>query len=670
MQDIPRGVLSERIQDALSGRVVTTAVFLTFRFEPDFFEQQILPAVLDVALSHVAALRLVQLEEALRDNIDNIAVYYDRRGLIAGEQSAKLDIRRIPISYGTGYFHPKNLFLLTEAAEADESGSRSRGLIVVATSANLTRAGWWENVEVCHIEKMEEGSACGFRNDLLGLIQRVKTASQAAQSHDALDSVAQFVRGLKQREYSKAKNVLYPRFYNGRQPVPDFLDEAAGPRLSGLCLEIISPYFDKLEPGPLRELIDVFKPSEVRVFLPREDEGSAKCSQSLYDAVRALPFTKWGALPSDLLRNGKNENTKPRLVHAKVYRFFNPHRRYEALFVGSANLTAAAHGRGGNFESGFLVETEPDKVPDWWLRIESTAPPLCVDPQEEDLPIAVTHLSIRYNWENDTAYEFWDAAEASGPLSVAAQGVPLFVTGSVPSRQWRRLPSKAAEALKRILQSTSFVTVAEADALGATILVQEDGMAHKPSILFSLTVADILRYWSLFTAEQRAVFLDTHASEIRDAAAELGIDPRPKPGAENSIFATFAGVYHAFGALEQHVLHALDEGRDKEAEYRMLGKKYDSLRSLLDRLLSERSTGDPVTLYVTVLTAKQLVRSIDSKYPAFRERYKIPFKELDARISEAGKVRDHFTFGTPDERKLFLEWFEKWFLAQAQPTQS
>ena len=47
MAEIPRAVLSEHFQDRLKGRRLIAAVFLTFRFDPAFFEQEILPVFLD-----------------------------------------------------------------------------------------------------------------------------------------------------------------------------------------------------------------------------------------------------------------------------------------------------------------------------------------------------------------------------------------------------------------------------------------------------------------------------------------------------------------------------------------------------------------------------------------------------------------------------------------------
>src|SRR5688572_23717406 len=267
MTEIPHAFLTEQLQQLLAGRRLKTAVFLSFTFEPDFFEQEILPAVMpDMPRSQVSAIRLLQLEDALKAGVDHLAVYYDRAGLIAGSESAKLDIRRIPTHHTTGCFHPKNVLLLTESAEPDATGHRETRLVVAAMSANLTRAGWWENVEACHIEDVAENEACGFREDLLDLIKSVKAASRSEVDHRALDTIRQFVLKLTSRHRRSSKGVLHTRLYCGMESLPDFLEENLGSVADGICLEVISPYFNKHDVAPLQAICSRFSPREVRVF--------------------------------------------------------------------------------------------------------------------------------------------------------------------------------------------------------------------------------------------------------------------------------------------------------------------------------------------------------------------------------------------------------------------
>src|ERR1700751_1465431 len=97
----PHEVLSEHLASRLQGRRLVAAVFLTFRFDPKFFERDILPVFLDLPLSHAEEIKVVQLDDALRSVPKRIAVYYDQNGIVSEAGSAKLDVARIPVRHST-----------------------------------------------------------------------------------------------------------------------------------------------------------------------------------------------------------------------------------------------------------------------------------------------------------------------------------------------------------------------------------------------------------------------------------------------------------------------------------------------------------------------------------------------------------------------------------------
>jgi hypothetical protein len=668
MSEIPHAVLSEQFQQVLAGRRLKAAVFLTFTFEPDFFEQEILPAVMpDMSRSQVSAIRLLQLEDALKAGVDHVAVYYDRAGLIPGSESAKLDIRRIPTHHSTGCFHPKNVLLLTESVEPDDAGHREARLVVAAMSANLTRSGWWENVEACHIEDVAENDACGFREDLLQLIKLVKVASRSESDHRALNTIRQFVLKLTPRMRRSTKGVLHTRLYCGVESVPDFLEENLGTIADGLCLEVISPYFNKHDVAPLQAICTRFNPREVRVFLPRGDDAAALCEPAVYEAGVAIENAHWANLPSTLVKAGKQEQAKLRRVHAKLYRFFNPFRRYEALLVGSVNLTTSAHSKGRNLESAFLIETNPAHRPDWWLELDNTKPSFFSPTEDDEAARPSLPLAIRFDWSTTRAHCYWDANASPGLLRVAAQGVPLFEIRGIKSHSWQPLLAEDDKALHQVLASTSFVTVSEDGGPEGLILVQEEGMAQKPSILTSFTTADILRWWALLTVEQRAAALEDKFESIPEALIQLGLDAPPLPAPPASIFATFAGIYHAFHSLEASVRDALSSKRTRDAEYRLLGQKYDSLPSLLTRLQKNATERDEVEQYVIAMCAQQLFDTIKTEFPWFWDQNRREFRSLEAQIKKTRAISDQLEFSSADERVAFLGWFEGWFLRRASP---
>ena len=191
MAAIPTAVLSERLQDAIQNRRLISAVFLTYKLDPAFFEQEVIPLLVDVPLAHAPAIRLVQLEDALRELAGEIAVYFDSNGLaVSDDGSAKLDVRRIPVRMASGIFHAKNVFALVEQDADDPEAAPTRALIVASLSANLTRAGWWENVEAAHVEEIAEGDRTRLRDDLIYFLEGTDSIMPSIDRGDGAEVAA------------------------------------------------------------------------------------------------------------------------------------------------------------------------------------------------------------------------------------------------------------------------------------------------------------------------------------------------------------------------------------------------------------------------------------------------------------------------------------------------
>ena len=318
--------------------------------------------------------------------------------------------------------------------------------------------------------------------------------------------------------------------------------------------------------GHSKTLIERFQPKEVRIFLPRSASGEGLCRRELYESVRDLEQVTWGRLPKDILRLGRSDNAGERFVHAKVYRFFTQNPKREICFVGSANLTSAAHQTGGNLETGFLVHTVPPKRPDFWLAVDYHRPQH-FEAQTEDEAAAAsggTRLNLRYHWDRSLAEVFWDAPGDSPELRIEAREIEIGIP-PLQSRVWTALESEFAQRIAELLAETSLFRVhGESDTPGY-LLVQEEGMSHKPSLLLRLSAADILRYWSLLTAEQRVAFLEARAPEIALLGQGADLVARTKITLEgDTLFDRFAGFFHAFACLERAVRSALDANKEKE----------------------------------------------------------------------------------------------------------
>lgn len=677
---VPTSVLSQQVQDAIDGRRVRCAVFTTFSFDPAFFELQILPLLFDQSFRQPDKVRRIQLDDALRA-VDNIAVYYDMRALAQDGGPAQLDYRRIDVSRGTGYFHPKVVLLLVDDvtsedrrrgddAEPDEDSVR-QALLVGILSANLTRSGWWENVECAHIEEVKDKASgnqrSSFRRDLLLLMQRIRDSAAPEDDQSALNQVRKFLlRRTSRNRFSKSKSlgVFHPRVFCGqnRQNLVDWLDALRLRRLE-LNLEVISPYFDDGGAGPLGALIETIRPRETRVFLPTKSDGTARITSETYTAVEQM--ARWAVLPPALVdraRTGSAEKLLPRHVHAKVYRLWRKGGP-DLLVVGSPNLTTAgfSHAAAGNLEAAFLVDvSNVGHAQRWWLEpldreVERFAE--MEDSEEDGLDTVGLALSFQYDWGvGRLSYRL--QKPGAGSFKVAdPSGRPLFKVTGPSTEQWVPCDAKVSEKVQEMLRSTSFLIVKHG-AKSWRVLVREENMAHRPSLLLDLTPEEILEYWSLLTAAQRGDLIE------RLTTAELEGLPTARLAAlrsRNSMFDRFTGVYHAFGCLQRYVEEALADQREREAEARLLGAKYDSLPSLLQKTINAKE-GDAIVRYVTFLCAKQVRDHLRRGHRKFFASRRSHLARLDALLNHLDDVRSDLPLDTADADAEFIQWYEAAFL--------
>jgi hypothetical protein len=317
------------------------------------------------------------------------------------------------------------------------------------------------------------------------------------------------------------------------------------------------------------------------------------------------------------------------------------------------------------------VDLIPPRRPDFWLTPDDRKATdfRAVAENEGTAASGGTQLNLRFHWDRRLAEAYWDSPNDSPELRLEARGVVLGDIGPLTPRVWTVLGERLAVALERILAEVSFVYVHCAGEEPALLLVQEEGMSHKPSLLLNLSAADILRYWSLLTPEQRAAFIESRAPEsaLLDQGADLVA--RAKLALEHTtLFDRFAGFFHAFSCLERSVRAALDADprREREAMYRLFGKKYDSLGNLLDRVLSRDDVGDDVDKYVLVLCARQLCQVIRSDYSEFWNAHRADGRALVDRFATADSIRSRLIERDPSKLESFLDWFDRWFLSRAQ----
>ena len=672
-------VLSQSLENAIGEKRVRTAVFVSFQFDPGFFEHSILPLLFPRGFSENEAVRRAQLDEAMRD-LDHLAVYYDRSGLITETGPARLDYRRIGVSTRGGVLHAKHVFLLLE--ELDDP--LEQRLVMLTTSANLTRGGWWENVEVGHVYEIIAGSKDLVREDLLGpggLFSRLEgldhttATGEQRQGRDAvhagLDELRRFLKTQTQprKHHQTQGGVLHTRLWHGESTLPEFLHSHVR---TGCRLEVLSPFVDDQDDTPtLKALIEQLKPTATRVLLPRDESGRAQCREPFYEAVKALPNVRWGQLPGKYTAFGKGKSeTRQRFVHAKVYRIFSPDDRIEMMLVGSPNLTSAAHrgARRGNLESAVLLDLEPTTRPDWWMeRLDDTLPiEFRPGAPEDQPPAAVLPVTLRFDWRVGTLSYFWESRPGGNPKSfrVASAGSPVAEVTDPVFEQWKALGADP-DHLRSLLRAGSFLDVSADGMPPQRVLVQETGMEDRPSLLRELSPEQILEFWSMLTTEQQDAFLEWEITRLVLPTGEGEDTSSRDPADVTSMFDRFAGIFHAFSCLEERLDESLDRGDvsgERRAIYRLFGKRHDSLGSLINKLL-EDTASDRVNRYVSLLCARQVAQWVRDAYPKFASAHVGELEELDARLAKVQELRETFDFGSKDETDRFFAWFEEMFFS-------
>jgi hypothetical protein len=321
-----------------------------------------------------------------------------------------------------------------------------------------------------------------------------------------------------------------------------------------------------------------------------------------------------------------------------------------------------------------LVEITPERRPDYWLLTEER-PTGIFNPQPtegESTTEGSCPLDVRFHWDRDYAEAYWDSKSPSSRLILESRKLRVAVLDNLPPGEWSPLNREATERLKESLSESSLLQVIRDSAAPALVLVQEEGMSHKPSLLLTLTAADILRYWSLLTPAQRVAFIEARGDVV--AQAGLGTDlvvPLRAMIDKDSIFDRFAGIFHAFGCLEREVIEALKRGDFKVVNYRVFGQKYDSLGHLLEKLRCENETGEPsAEAYVTVLCAQQLCRAIRNRYPEYWASRTTDVSRIESQLAALADIRKRLIETGASDLPAFLDWFDRWFLRRAVAAQT
>lgn len=674
-------VVSQNLLDRICDRRVIAAVFTTFTFEPEFFELEVIPLLLKQQLAYSIDERVKQLmvREHLRESALPIDVYYDLPMYReSGSASPEMEYGCHGVLHPIGAFHGKVCMILVEEPGGGES------LLLGAGSNNLTRAGWWDNVECLHWEELAPRCyGIKLRNILLEDIALLET--HRYPSPEGGDATALIRQYLETTRCAQVAPLHYFGLSSGRQrrSFPDYILTKPRPLAahSNWNMEIISPFFAD---DPLNAEHEFFLErgvKQITILLPRDENRVALCQESYYEAVNGAPGLQWADWSESLKSTLGLSGNHFRRLHAKIYHFY---RRGEAwVFVGSINFSHKA--LWDNIEAGFLLrlpKSQPMLEPlsenihiPGFIKPEDLLPGAAAD---DDTQTRYPVVQICYDWLSG---ELTGRVGATGDeFSGKDEQVSLQVLGSeaetiiepwLLQTQVSRYEADLS-LLRESLRHGSLMEIIGEWRSGQDkdkpfprhrVLVQQQNWTHKPLDMPNLTPAQILAIYAGMSTERRQLLLSNERIRqllLRNEGGELKLDMQDRQS--DQFFSEYAEIFNAFRRLRARMESALKNKHPNELDYYLTGTGVDSLPTLLDKAedaAEQEVTLSPVSAYLILLCVEELYRE-----PAFADRPQVA--GLRKRAESAIKALeggDDIRLERHDDkqRAAFFRWFREQF---------
>lgn len=590
--------ISEAFRAVIGEREVVQAFFTTYSFEPDFFELEVLPLLLgNPALSSNESIRYYQLQSLMRQHAGRLAVVYDL-SVFDPQLAPRLEVDYLPMRVGGACQHAKLMVLVVR-----DRKSKQLSIVLGAGSFNLTKAGWWENLEVGHWVELSEGSAPG------NILEPLIDALRFYQSHTP-SPVLESILSVAMAFEASAADPNCTFYFSGNGAAHRHFDTFIAEHTDAdMSLEIISPFF--ADDGNNRTIIDFLgRYLSVTVLLPLDEQGQALVDrQSVYEALPRESIT-WGQWCESIRKSHLDPKSPYRRLHAKIYQ---AHGEYPWCFVGSVNLSFKAFRQ--NVEAGFLLKGGDAKP----LLVALKAPPdrFKVEVESSSASAAgdleMPPIRVTFDWQTDLLHT---SCSAPGELVLLNSAAEILVSVPLNGADDQLCP---APQLKTHLQGSSLMHarwLTDAGEAEGTVLVSQRNLFCRPTHLPALDLQALLKIFIGMHESRRLELFGDLAVRLLHASQDDGVQdeflPEPTAGGSfESFFAEFSQVNGAFWELAERLVKAEREGDFQTLAYYLKGQQPDSLRKVLGSIVGLDSTNKEASLivrYLTLLSVTDLLK--------------------------------------------------------------
>jgi hypothetical protein len=670
--------ISELVTEKLQGQLVSAAFFSTFSFEPDFFELEIMPLLLahrdgktdniyQPALSSNDAIRWQQVERLLASQPIPTAVIYDP-SVYRCERSPRLEIVYHGYSIPSGCQHAKLIAFVLE-----DPITNVQKVIFGAGSFNLTRAGWWDNIECGHFVTL---SASWAPKNLCDQITEALEyyLVQMGGENEAINKVIQVIVQL-----TKTKGEDDLQFYfSGQleQANYSFADFIAAEECPTEQLEVISPYFaESGDNAVLSKFMSTY--CKTRILLPIDpysdklNDVKANIEASVYQQLKTagVDWCQW----QPTIQQKLTADSSLRSIHAKVYRMADEER--SDVFIGSVNFSFKAFEH--NVEAGFLIKQT--KVGPF-LGENISCEPAILNEAEPELHGGevmtenyLPALNLMYCWKEKILTLQNHQIEWSQNIVLNSNSDDEPLAEVQVHDGWLTLQAEILDikALESHLKNSAMVlahSLVEQERYVSEQLISQRNICMRPSSFPPLRLADLLDIFRDMNQQQLLLLTERYAQVSELAIAYCSGDDsgvEAKVEARN-FFSAFSEVNSAFFNLNRKLLQAKNDKDERTIDYYLLGKQVDSLYGVLNAVTSSPMEDskkeivliEPVIRYLTLL-------SIHDSIQRFGTTNGELFEKLSTAISELESGGELVVTDNNDTElhNRFLAWFKEEFFS-------
>lgn len=590
--------ISEAFRTAIGEREVMLAFFSTYSFEPDFFELEVLPLLLgNPALSSNESIRYYQLQSLMRQHEGRLAVVYDL-SVFDPQLAPRLEVDYMPMRVGGACQHAKLMLLVVR-----DRKSKQQSLVLGAGSFNLTKAGWWENLEVGHWVELCESFAPGnIHRPLLDALRFY----QAQTPSPVLEKILDVAQTFETSADDPSCSFYFSGSSSGRIHFDSFIAEHTDAKAP---LEVISPFF--AAEGDNQVILSLLKrhPS-VTVLLPLDEHGQALVHrESVYESLPDETIT-WGRWSESIRKSHLDHKSGYRRLHAKIYQSLGED---PWAFVGSVNLSYKAFRQ--NVEAGFLLRGHATKS--LLATLQAHPDRFNVEPEAENQSGSdgqeMPPIHALFDWQSEALHL---SSKQVGSLALLNSASEVLLSVQLNAVEDQLVP---APQLKRHLQGSSLMHArwqSEEKLATGTVLVSQRNLFCRPTHLPPLDLQALLRIFIGMHESRRLELFGDLAIRLLNASQDEGLQDEFLPeltseGSFESFFAEFSQVNGAFWELAESLGKAEEAGDLQTLAYYLKGHQPDSLRKLLETIAQSDSTRKAPSLivrYLTLLSVADLLK--------------------------------------------------------------